>query len=53
MSRYLVERINSASNIELRYRNEVVAGRGDGHLERLTIADRDSRACPAELSHWL
>jgi thioredoxin reductase (NADPH) len=30
MSRYLVERIRSAPNIEVRYRSEVVAGRGDG-----------------------
>ena len=33
MSRYLVERITSAPNIDVRYRTEVVAGRGDGHLE--------------------
>ena len=40
MSRYLIERITSAPNIEVRYRSEVVAGRGDGHLEALTLATR-------------
>jgi hypothetical protein len=44
MSQYLIERITSASNIEVRYRSEVVAGSGNGHLERLTLADRDSGA---------
>jgi thioredoxin reductase (NADPH) len=42
MSRYLVERIESAPNIEVRYRSEVVAARGDGHLEVLTLANADS-----------
>ncbi|MDP9317551.1 MAG: FAD-dependent oxidoreductase [Actinomycetota bacterium] len=42
MSRYLVERITSAPHIEVRYRSEVVACRGDGHLEALTLSDRDS-----------
>jgi hypothetical protein len=42
MSRYLVERIASTPSIEVRYRSEVVAGRGDGHLEALTLADRAS-----------
>src|SRR5262249_37472159 len=40
MSSYLVERIEVARNIEVRLQSEVVAGRGDGHLEALTIADR-------------
>ena len=43
MSRYLVDRIAAAPNIEVRYRSEVVAARGDGHLEALTLADRDRR----------
>jgi thioredoxin reductase (NADPH) len=42
MSRYLVERITAAPNIAVRYRCEVVGGRGDGHLEAFTLADRDS-----------
>jgi thioredoxin reductase (NADPH) len=42
MSRYLVERIGSAANIDVRCRTEVVRCEGDGHLERVTLADRDS-----------
>jgi thioredoxin reductase (NADPH) len=53
MSRYLVERITSAPNIEVRYRSEVVAARGDGHLEALTLADRDSGATDEVASSWL
>jgi thioredoxin reductase (NADPH) len=53
MSQYLIERITSASNIEVRYRSEVVAGNGNGHLERLTLADRDSGATEEVSASWL
>ena len=53
MSQYLVERITSAPNIEVRYRSEVVACRGDGHLEALTFSDRDSGATEEVSSSWL
>jgi len=53
MSRYLLDRIVSAPNIEVRYHSEVVAGRGDGHLETLTIADRDSGITEELTSNWL
>jgi thioredoxin reductase (NADPH) len=53
MSRYLVERITSAPNIAVRYRREVVSGRGDGHLEALTLADRDSGVTEEVSSSWL
>jgi thioredoxin reductase (NADPH) len=53
MSQYLIERITSASNIEVRYRSEVVAGTGKGHLERLTLADRDSGAAEEVSASWL
>src|SRR6266566_7771204 len=53
MSRYLVERITSAPNIEVRYRSEVVAGRGEGHLEALMLADRDSGVTDEVSSSWL
>ena len=53
MSRYLVEKVRSAPNIELRYRTEVVACRGDGHLEALTLRDRDSRAQEEVPASWL
>jgi thioredoxin reductase (NADPH) len=53
MSQYLVERITSAPNIAVRYRSEVVAGGGDGHLETLTLADRDSGVTQEVSSSWL
>jgi thioredoxin reductase (NADPH) len=53
MSQYLVERITSAPNIEVRYRTEVVAGRGDGHLEALTLANTDSGRTEDVASNWL
>ena len=37
MSRYLVDKISAAANIEVRCRTEVVGCRGDGHLEGLTL----------------
>ncbi|MGH3411902.1 MAG: FAD-dependent oxidoreductase [Marmoricola sp.] len=40
MSRYLVDRILESPVIEVRTRTEVVAARGEGHLEALTLADR-------------
>ena len=53
MSRYLADRITSVPNIEVRYRSEVVAGRGDGHLEALTLVDRDSGVAEEVPSCWL
>ena len=53
MSQYLIERITSAPNIEVRYRSEVVAGGGEGHLEKLTLADKDSGAAEEVSSSWL
>ena len=53
MSQYLVERIQSTPNVEVRYRSEVVAGWGDGHLEWLTIADRGSGVTEEVSSNWL
>jgi thioredoxin reductase (NADPH) len=53
MSSYLVERITAAPNIAVRYRSEVVSARGDGHLEALTIADRDSGVTEEVSSSWL
>ena len=53
MSRYLIEKVTSAANIEVRYRSEVVACQGDGHLEALTLADRDSGVTEEVSSSWL
>jgi thioredoxin reductase (NADPH) len=40
MSRYLLDEIDAAPNIDVRYGTEVVDGGGQGHLERLTLRDR-------------
>jgi thioredoxin reductase (NADPH) len=53
MSRYLIERISSSPAIEVRYRSEVVAVRGEGHLESLVIADRDTGLTQEVGSSWL
>jgi thioredoxin reductase (NADPH) len=53
MSQYLVERINAAANIDVRLRSEVVAARGDGHLESLTLADRATGVEEDVPASWL
>jgi thioredoxin reductase (NADPH) len=53
MSQYLVERVTSAPNIDVRYHSEVVACHGDGHLEALTLADRNSGVHEQVSSSWL
>jgi thioredoxin reductase (NADPH) len=40
MSDYLVRAIDSAANVRVRYRTEVVDGEGDGSLQRIRLADR-------------
>jgi thioredoxin reductase (NADPH) len=53
MSIYLVARIRAAHNIDVRLRSEVVAAHGNGHLEALTMADRDSQAEEELPTSWL
>jgi thioredoxin reductase (NADPH) len=53
MSRYLVERILATANIEVRYRSEIVACTGDGHLETLTLVDRESGVIDEVSANWL
>jgi thioredoxin reductase (NADPH) len=53
MSLYLIERIGSTPNVEVRFRSEVVACRGNGHLEALTVSDRDSGEREEVVSSWL
>ncbi|GAB3533563.1 FAD-dependent oxidoreductase [Arthrobacter tecti] len=53
MSHYLIQRITSSPAIEVRYRSEVVAVHGNGHLESLTIADRDTGGTEEVPSSWL
>jgi thioredoxin reductase (NADPH) len=42
MSQYLIDRIMETPNIHVRARCEVAAVHGDGHLEEITIEDRDT-----------
>ena len=53
MSQYLVDRIHSTPNIEVRLRTEVVSARGEGHLEYLTVADRDTGERTEVPTSWL
>ncbi|GAA2167262.1 response regulator [Humibacillus xanthopallidus] len=53
MSEYLVERILASETIEVHLRAEVVAAAGDGHLERLTLADRDTGERVEVEAGWL
>jgi thioredoxin reductase (NADPH) len=53
MSSYLVDRIKAAPNIEVRLQCQVVAGRGEGHLEAVTILDRGSGQEEEVPTNWL
>jgi thioredoxin reductase (NADPH) len=53
MSRYLVERIRAAENVEVRLQTEVVAGRGHDHLEEITVADRAAGTKEEVPTNWL
>ena len=53
MSRYLVERIRDADNIEVRLQTEVVAGHGNDHLEEITIADHAAGTKEEVATNWL
>ena len=53
MSLYLIARVRAAQNIEVLLRSEVVGARGDGHLEAITLADRDSREEGEVPTSWL
>ena len=53
MSQYLVERIQSADNIDVRLRSEVVSGRGSDHLEALTLMDRSTGVTEEVATNWL
>ena len=53
MSQYLVDRIHAEPTIEVRTSSEVAAVAGTGHLERLTIADRDTSETEVVPASWL
>jgi thioredoxin reductase (NADPH) len=53
MSQYLVNRILTAANIDVRLRTEVVGARGDGHLEAVILADREAGTEEEVETSWL
>jgi thioredoxin reductase (NADPH) len=53
MSQYLIARIEADPSIEVRFRTEVVGAAGDGHLERLVLADRERGATEVVAANWL
>jgi thioredoxin reductase (NADPH) len=53
MSQYLVGRILSTPNVEVRLRTEVAAARGDGHLEAITLCDRDGGRVEEVETSWV
>ncbi len=53
MSKYLIERIHAAGNIEVLLQTEVVAGRGDGHLEAITLAGHSREHEVEAPTNWL
>lgn len=53
MSRYLVDRIEAAPNVQVRTHSEVAACAGDGHLEHLTLRDRKTGEMDMVDASWL
>jgi thioredoxin reductase (NADPH) len=53
MSKYLVERIVSTENIEVRLQTEIVRGTGVDHLESLTLVDRSTDVETEMDASWL
>jgi thioredoxin reductase (NADPH) len=53
MSLYLVTRIQATDAIEVRLRSEVTDARGDGHLEAVTLTDRDTGGAEDLAVNWL
>ncbi|CUR55825.1 Response regulator receiver protein [metagenome] len=53
MSTYLVSRITSTPNIEVRFHTQVASASGNGHLERLTLADSSTQTDEEVQAGWL
>jgi thioredoxin reductase (NADPH) len=53
MSQYLVERVLSTPNIEVRYRSQVVGARGGDHLDELDVYDLDTGDVEQVDTSWL
>ncbi|MHA7262758.1 NAD(P)/FAD-dependent oxidoreductase [Arthrobacter sp. TMN-37] len=53
MSSYLIDQIEATDNIELLLRREVVAARGEDHLEGLTLLNRGTGGTVEVPANWL
>ena len=53
MSQYLVGRILTTPNVEVRLRTEVVGARGDGHLEAISLCDRGAGTVEEVETGWV
>jgi thioredoxin reductase (NADPH) len=53
MSRYLVDRIRAASNVDVRFGVEIAAALGDDHLDALVLVDRVSGTKEEVKTNWL
>lgn len=53
MSQYLVSRIHTIANIDVRLQTQVVGARGDDHLEAITLADRAAGTEEEVAASWL
>jgi thioredoxin reductase (NADPH) len=53
MSHYLIEQIERIPNITVRTCTEIAEAHGDGHLEQLTLRDRNTGATEVVDAQWL
>jgi thioredoxin reductase (NADPH) len=53
MSHYLVRRILTTPNVEVRLQTHVAGARGDGHLEAITLADQATGTQEEVATNWL
>jgi thioredoxin reductase (NADPH) len=53
MSLYLADRCTAHDRIEVRLQTEVVAGRGNGHLEEITLLNQGTGAKEDVATNWL
>ncbi len=53
MSHYLIQQIAALPNVRVRTNSEVMGASGDGHLERLRLADRESGVEEEVETPWL
>ncbi len=53
MSQYLIDRVEAAENIDVRFRTEVVRGGGTDHLEWLTLVDHATGEEDTVEANWL